>query len=48
MRNTIIGLLTHADDVVLPAESEEDLIERTNHLLEAAIRIGLEINKQSY
>jgi len=41
---TKISLLAYADDLVLLAENKEDIIEQTQELLEAAKRVGLEIN----
>jgi len=41
---TKISLLAYADDLVLLAENKEELIEQTQELLEAAKRVGLEIN----
>jgi len=41
-----IGILTHADDIVLMTESKDKLKEQSKKLINVAKRVGLEINAE--
>lgn len=47
MGSCIIGILAYADDLVLLAESKENLIEQTEQLLNTAKKVGFEINAEN-